>query len=270
MGIISQLNGLDTFRTLGLVASGRLLLLKDMKRSRRFVSKIPLDMYQTGESRFFPRSSWSRITDFRRLNPEFNWLFFDKRRRDSYMQKNWGSREIYRAYQSANFGQTRADIFRYCIVFERGGFYFDANKGCSSPIMNFLEPKIEGVVSLENNNCSDCFPEETMFENRCVGQWGFGFVAGHPLLGNVIEEIERSWRDYRGVPFDEVKQGVLKTTATWLFTRQTVDYLRAARGGLLQVCDADFYGTSHRLFPSSGFYPAHNKYASVKNYPVFE
>ena len=52
-------------------------------------------------------------------------------------------------YQMSKFGQMRVDIFRYCILFERGGYYFDISKAYSESLDNLSNPNTEAVISYE-------------------------------------------------------------------------------------------------------------------------
>ena len=54
------------------------------------------------------------------------------------MQERWGSHPIGDLYQRAQFGVMQADLFRYCMIHDRGGFYLDINKILIVPLRTLL------------------------------------------------------------------------------------------------------------------------------------
>ena len=50
------------------------------------------------------------------------------------MQKEFGRHPIYEVFQNAQFGPMKSDIWRYCILYRRGGVYCDIGKSMPVPI----------------------------------------------------------------------------------------------------------------------------------------
>ena len=46
------------------------------------------------------------------------------------MEKNWGKQNISKIFFKFINGPLKSDIFRYCILYDQGGYYFDISKGC--------------------------------------------------------------------------------------------------------------------------------------------
>ena len=65
------------------------------------------------------------------------------------MRDNWQKNNIYEIYQKAKFGQIKADIFRYCILYDRGGYYFDISKGCKMPLTELHHKDTEALLCNE-------------------------------------------------------------------------------------------------------------------------
>ena len=87
--------------------------------------KIPYNFFQTYKSYNVDNDFNLRFYKFRQKNPEYNYYFFDDIEMDNYMEKNWGHRKIYKIYKDSIFGASKADIWRYCILYEYGGIYLD-------------------------------------------------------------------------------------------------------------------------------------------------
>ena len=55
---------------------------------------------------------------------------------NEYMENNWKNNEIYEVFKNSLIGPLKTDIFRYCILFDKGGYYFDISRSCKIPLNN--------------------------------------------------------------------------------------------------------------------------------------
>jgi len=215
---------------------------------------IPPIVYHTAESRGIHPQHAKSLEEFRVQNRELSFVLFDGAARDSYMQEHWSNHPIYDVYRRALFGQMRADIFRYCIVFERGGYYFDYNKGCSVPLTSLHEPDAEGLITAESNYVT-LFPHADAATHlshpfNLYAQWGFGFRPEHPLLETAINRIVEIEPHFRDEVFPVPKEGVLTLTATGLFTDAVRTYVSEYGAQDLTQTGTDFNG--HGIFRLRG------------------
>ena len=215
---------------------------------------IPLTVYQTAESAGVHPLLGKSIHQFRSLNKNLSFVFFDRAARDAYMEAQWSDHPIYDIYQRARFGQMQADIFRYCIVYQRGGYYFDYNKGCAVPLLSLHEPDAEGLITAEPTQAL-VFPEKAVAKKllhptHTFGQWAFAFTAGHPILLDAINRIVEIEPFVRNQVFHVPKDGVLILSATGLFTEVIRTYLRRNDADGLTQAGINFYG--HAIFRLRG------------------
>ena len=82
-------------------------------------NKIPNIDYQTWPEKKLPWRLANNIKEFRDLNKDHSFLIFTDRDRDNYMKTYWGNHEIYKIYRDSIFQPSKADIWRYCILYER-------------------------------------------------------------------------------------------------------------------------------------------------------
>ena len=113
--------------------------------------KIPTNVYQTWENNLFGKTHARYINKFRDLNPELSFYLYDKDKRDNYMSKNWKNHTISQIYFNSILGPMKADIFRYCILYELGGYYFDIGKGCKIPLNLLHKSNHEAIITYEDN-----------------------------------------------------------------------------------------------------------------------
>lgn len=74
----------------------------------------------------------------------------------------------------------KAAIFRYCILFQNGGYYFDINKGCDCNITDPHPADAHELITYENNP-EIILPALEAFNNiqyplNAMSQYMFGFI----------------------------------------------------------------------------------------------
>jgi mannosyltransferase OCH1-like enzyme len=184
---------------------------------------IPNVVYQTWINNLFGKTHADGIKKFRSLNPELEFNLYDAHDLDVYMQNSYGSHQIYQVYKNTKFGPMKADIFRYCILYEKGGYYFDIKGAIKQPIVELCPDNVDGMVAFEGCDCSlppddDCL-KKIQHPTKYVVQWGMGFTSGHPILRRMIEDICKNYPYYQNKIFDNPKLAILSYTATGKFTQ---------------------------------------------------
>jgi mannosyltransferase OCH1-like enzyme len=123
------------------------LYLARAKTKNKFIQN---NFFQTFKSTGVDIEFNKRMLKFRENNPEFNFYFFDDIEMDEYMEKNWSHRKIYKIYKDSIFGASKADIWRYCILFQYGGIYLDFDSSIEFSLSD-IPPNVDEVVSFEKN-----------------------------------------------------------------------------------------------------------------------
>ncbi|BEI32936.1 hypothetical protein PHIN5_03040 [Polynucleobacter sp. HIN5] len=234
---------------------------------------LPPNVYQTWVNRQFGKTLYKHIIHFRTLNPELNFYLFDAQKIDAYMEEFWGNHPIFQIYQNSQFGPSKADIFRVCILHERGGFYFDINKGCAIPLKMLLKPDSDCLISYEQNNCI-LMPEELIMERiqhptKLAMQWSFAFAKNHPITAMMIDEICNFYPYFRGKTFENPKDAILSFTATGMLTRVIRKTLLENPNLQLNQAGIDYNGHAIPEMPGSwSRYFTSPAYGKSKNRPI--
>ena len=201
--------------------------LQSIGQQQRLISfrnqLIPSIVYRVWVDDLFGRTHASELLNFRLLNPGLEFRLFTHVDADHYMQEVWHDHPVCGIYGHSHFRPLMADIFRYCILFERGGYYFDISKGCSLPLYNLHQPFDRRMLSYETSFCSvmpelataSCF----QYPNRYVIQWGFGFAPKDPILERVINLICAYYPFFKGKTFEDPKSAILAFTGPGMFTK---------------------------------------------------
>ncbi len=224
---------------------------------------IPCNVYQTWENNLFGKTHAASILEFRGLNPHLNFFLYTAKERDLYMRKHYESTRIYEIYQKANFGQIKADIFRYCIIYERGGYYFDISKGMTLPLNTLHKPSSDFFLS--NENTSSLVPPDPKIFSRVshptklFAQYGFGFSAHHPILARVLSNIEAySWL-FEGKTFQDPARQIRIFTGPGMFIRSIHEEILSSNMNLIETAGLDFNGAS--IFSQPGSHMRYRQFA---------
>jgi len=89
----------------------------------------------------------TNIKKLKQLNPSYEYILMDDNDILEYMSQR--SPELYRSYLKINpsFGAARADLFRYILLYDRGGIYLDLKSSASIPFDEMLKEDDEYIIS---------------------------------------------------------------------------------------------------------------------------
>jgi mannosyltransferase OCH1-like enzyme len=203
-------------------------------------------VHQTWSSDRFGKTHARQLKQFRDVNPELTFLLYDDAHMYAYMDAYWRSHDIFEIFSKARYAQVATDIFRYCLIYERGGFYFDISKALRVPICSLLRPHSTGLITYEHRiwptpqTQAEC--EAIPYRDNVAAQYGFGFAKGHPLLGAVIDKICEAYPSYRGEVFKKPKDAILSFTGPEMFTEAVRDYRSQHHDDALVQAGVDFNG----------------------------
>lgn len=245
--------------------------------SKKWRGQIPASVYQAWETDCFGKTHARGLERFRALNPECSFYLFDRAARDSYMEEFYSSHPIFPIYKNANVGSMKVDIWRYCILHERGGIYFDINKCINIPLVDVLNLDDVAVVSYESNlfmdvrprDISACLPlEPTENVQKILSHtdkpflnWGLAFCPRHPFLERTIQNIVSYAPIYRGKRFRNARDPVIELTGPHMLTRSIYHVLDENPEVSFRQMGIDFNGQGNPNMDGSWV-----RYATSKSY----
>jgi mannosyltransferase OCH1-like enzyme len=86
--------------------------------------QIPANIFQTWESKRLPPLMYNAVKKIRRYNPRFNYHIYDDNECREFIKNNFDN-EVLNAYDNLIPGAYKADLWRYCILYKKGGIYLD-------------------------------------------------------------------------------------------------------------------------------------------------
>jgi len=202
---------------------------------------IPKQVFQTYKSSIFDSAHGTQLINFRQINADCSYYFYDDISIDDYMAKNWGTHPIFQVYLGVQYGASKADIWRYCVLYDHGGVYLDIDSSILFKVGS-IPKDISEAISFEQNKVSDFsggdwpfvkffeasnFREDSLaFPGSIVPQWLLIFRKKHWILGRVIELICINSGFYRNRVFDNVLFAVCALAGPILFTQAIWEYSR--------------------------------------------
>lgn len=125
--------------------------LKPFPLKSNYNSIIPLNIYQTWYTKRLPPLMARCVHRLRLSNPRFNYYLFDDYDCREFIKNNF-QEDVLNAFDRLIPGAYKADLWRYCILYKRGGIYLDIKYECFNHFKFIHLTESEHFVSDLNNH----------------------------------------------------------------------------------------------------------------------
>jgi len=237
--------------------------------------KIPLIIYQSWFTNSIPRTLAREINKFRKLNPDVKFYLYDDSEVNRYMKRFYGQHKIYEIFKKAKYWQIKTDIFRYCILFERGGFWLDIKSIINVQLSKILSKDVTMVWSFEKNkfksNDNHKIKSKLLYKNNFICNWFLGSQKKNIILKNVINNICVGYPMFKNKVFDNPKDAILEFSGPRLFTNTIRKFFYHNNNKIkIQQAGIDIYGHGHYHAPgTSMLYYVKRHYSLDKSSKIF-
>jgi mannosyltransferase OCH1-like enzyme len=145
---------------------------------------IPKQIIQTWEHKELSLKFQKIVDTWKIQNPGYDYKLLDKNEREQFIKDNFDI-DVLNAYNSIVPGANKADLFRYCYLYIKGGIYIDIDSLCIGKLDTFLIQDVDFIVPIDFNI------------NLNEGQHNIacGFIASrakHPILLYCINQIVKN------------------------------------------------------------------------------
>lgn len=158
-------------------------------------------------------------------NPTWEYRLYDEQDILDFIKEKYGN-DILNTYLSINpkYGATRADFFRYLLVYHYGGVYLDIKSTVTKPLDDVIKPDDHFILSQWDNGPGEeystfgRFPELFEYPDGEFQQWHVISEPKHTFLEEVIKTSISNIKNY-----DSNRDGVgfiggLKLTGPIIYT----------------------------------------------------
>lgn len=160
---------------------------------------IQVWVQKNGGKPMVPKREVQYMETFRKLNPNFEYMFFDGNDIDQFFKSNY--MEYYSTYNNLPLFIQKLDFFRYLAIYHYGGFYFDMDVEPHKPLDESILNHSALFPIDEYANAIDCnHPRMNSYclvgQNFLLGQYAFGATAKHPFMKYLVDKIHDNLNKY--------------------------------------------------------------------------
>ncbi|CAD0219231.1 glycosyltransferase family 32 protein [Chryseobacterium sp. JV274] len=144
---------------------------------------VPKQIFQTFKTKKLPLITRYHIWNMKRKNQEYRYFFYDDQDIEKFITEEFPP-EYIENYRKLAIGASKADFFRYAVLYKKGGIYLDIDSGIIKPFKQLIQEDDEAVISVERH------------ENLYV-QWALIFNKNHPFLKRTLELMIDNIKNHR-------------------------------------------------------------------------
>lgn len=114
-----------------------------------YEQKIPKIIWQTFKTNQVPLIMRDYVDSWITKNPEYKYRFFDDQDIQNFLKTHFP--DYYEPYNRIKFGSSKADLWRYLIIYKYGGVYADLDCRCNNSLREWIKPDSQFVTQLGIN-----------------------------------------------------------------------------------------------------------------------
>jgi len=248
-------------------------------------NRIPKQVFQTWKADFLDEEHFKSLKDFQELNDDYQFIFYNDKDMHEYMDSAWGHHPISSIFRRTKVGAAKADIWRYCILFDLGGIYLDIDASFRQPLSQIIGKDDSAIIAFEANQISmnrsryrkqidqDLLPFKDYVEmveglKQCsfplpehvVLQWALFFKPRHPILARVIEDITHNAPAFEGKVIHNMHKTICNLTGPIAYSKAVWQYALTQRVASRGI-DFDGVGIPKNI-PKKGVYKTDTRHYS--------
>ena len=250
-----------------------LIELQDQKAHKPPKQNIPPIVHQTWINKKFGKTHAKSIMKFRQINKNLSFKIYSDEDIKKYMKSYWGRNKIYNVFKSSLIGPLKTDIFRYCILYDQGGYYFDISRACNVPLTKLHNSKSKFILTYEDTECYIPPSSKRVFDLKRpfnhILQWGLAFEKNNNFLKILIKEITKAYPLYKNKKFHNPKLAILNLTGPGMYTKVMRNYL--SKNNIRNFKELDISFNGHGIFKLNGSqvrYHLKPSYTYLKNMKI--
>jgi len=212
-------------------------------RNGRLIQKqaIPKKIYRTWKTEQLPPIFQTALDYTARHNPEYEQVLYTDTMARNFMRSFMGGIAKH-AYDMLIPGAARADLLRYCLMYEYGGIYLDGKSG-AGPLRNLIRADDRMLVSTWGTVQGR--PEIAgFFKFGEFQQWWLACEPKHPfvkqLILSVVEGVEKRLSGHDLLKHSTLvfwyNIDVLQLTGPLKFSNEIIKYTSRNGSGIRMVC----------------------------------
>lgn len=185
-------------------------------------SLVPKKVWQTYRTINLPKPAQKARDSWLSKNPDCAFEFYDDNMLEEYIKNLWDGK-FYEFYKALPIGVMKADLWRYLVIADQGGYYTDVDTICILPISKW--PLTKNLLKNSTNQLIVSLEKNT---ELAFCQWSFAATKNHPAMIHITNYILESWKK-KGIDYDNPHM-VHQTTGPTVWTCGLISYLGLDEG----------------------------------------
>ena len=137
--------------------------------------KEQMNIFQTWKTHKIPKVAQTPVLTWKFMGKDWNYNLYNDNQCLNFIRDNYNDK-ILKIYKALPFGVMKADFWRYCVIYKKGGLYTDLDTTCLVPPTRWIPEDAEFVVSGELRTPLFC-------------QWTFYAKKDSPILKKIIDVV---------------------------------------------------------------------------------
>jgi autotransporter strand-loop-strand O-heptosyltransferase len=195
-------------------------LIKEVSDITLFKPQIPRIIHQTYKNNDLPLEIAKVVNELKTMNPTFEYRFYTDEDCIEFIKNNYDE-ETLNLYLSINpiYGSSRADFFRYLLMYKVGGVYLDIKSCTTVPLEKTLLPTDEYLLTHWKGLD---WVDELNYRFGEFQNWHIICRPNHPFLSRVIEIVKENIKNYLG---GSNKDTVLRVTGPIAYSKGIIELI---------------------------------------------
>lgn len=128
---------------------GKIPKVLPTRDSMEYEQKIPKIIWQTMKTNLVPVFIKSYAYSWIEMNPEYEYRFHDNNDILDFLKNDFP--EFLKGYNNLKYGASKADLWRYLVIYKYGGVYADIDCMCINPLREWIDKDKSFVTALGTN-----------------------------------------------------------------------------------------------------------------------
>lgn len=237
---------------------------------------IERNIYQTISSiKSVPPEIQKNIEFLKNNNPTWNYQLYEDDEVWSLLEAFLPQKYVLALKRiSPKYGVALADVFRYVIVYMKGGVYLDIKSTCLKKLDEIIKEDDSYLISQWQNRLGEIhsgfgfYPELARVPGGEIQQWHVISTSKHAFLEEVISRVIFNIKHYNKNLMGVGKIGVLRLTGPIIYTQTIYNMLGKYRFRIINSRESGLIYSIYEEMGKRGFHALKNDHYSKQKDPI--
>lgn len=182
-------------------------------------------IHMTAKDAMVGRTHFHELKLFIEKNPTYHFYFWNDDDINIFMTRYFSDHRIFKIFNDTPYGIIKADLFRLCVLYIYGGFYFDLKSQFAGDLQNVGFTKDTLYLVQEKHPSPLNSPQLTHHANgNIIANWFMASMPRVTTVDNILNYIVDEFPQFETIQAEHgFVRAVWETTGPRMLTRYFVD-----------------------------------------------